>query len=91
MSILIINPNSSKSITDGLRASLDPIKPARVQLDYFTAPSSAPTGISDFVTAVQTAYICFEQLKVDGAFEKHDGILICCCKLSPLAHPLSTS
>ena len=88
MSLLVINPNSTEAITDGLRASLLSIQPANVQLAFFTAPPPAPTGISNFVTAIQTAYICFGALLKDGALDKHDGFLVCCCQ-SHLALPVS--
>ncbi|BGP13114.1 Protein dcg1 [Rhodosporidiobolus nylandii] len=74
-SLLVINPNSTESITDGLRAALDPYCPAGVELFYFTAPSRAPTGISNFVTGIQTAAICFEELESSGALEEYDGFL----------------
>lgn len=83
MSLLIINPNSTEAITDGLRASLLPVQPAGVELRFFTAPPGAPTGISNLVTAVQTAHLCFEALLNQGAFDKYDGFLVCCCKPPP--------
>lgn len=77
--LLVINPNSTESITDGLRDALEPYRPADVHLDYFTGPSHAPTGIRDFRTGVQTAAICFDELEKSGALRRYDGFLVCCC------------
>ncbi|GAA5830592.1 hypothetical protein JCM11251_002525 [Rhodosporidiobolus azoricus] len=84
--LLIINPNSTESITDGLRDALDPYCPPGVELSYFTGPNHAPTGISDFVTGIQTAAICFEELEKEGALGKYDGFLVCCFTDHALQH-----
>ncbi|GAA6005371.1 hypothetical protein JCM10207_002956 [Rhodosporidiobolus poonsookiae] len=84
--LLVINPNSTASITEGIQAALDPYCPAGVEITYFTAPSHAPTGISDFRTGIQTAYICFDELEKTGAFDKYDGFLVCCFTDHALQH-----
>lgn len=78
--LLIINPNSSQSITDGLRECLDPLKQADVELSYFTAPDQAPAAIVDTITANQTATYCYDELVRSGATGQFDGFLVCCCK-----------
>jgi Asp/Glu/hydantoin racemase len=80
MQLLVINPNSSKSITDGLKESLDAITPPETQLLYFTAPAHAPKAISNVITANQTATACYEALVKSGAIQKYDGFLVSCCK-----------
>ncbi|BGO94138.1 hypothetical protein NBRC10512_006960 [Rhodotorula toruloides] len=84
--LLVINPNSTEGITTGLEESLSPLCPPGFKLDFFTAPSHAPTGISDFVTGIQTAAICFEALSTSGAFERYDGFLVCCFTDHALQH-----
>ncbi|GAA5971381.1 hypothetical protein JCM11641_008330 [Rhodosporidiobolus odoratus] len=84
--LLIINPNSTESITDGLRAALDPYCPPGMSLTYFTAPSQAPTGISDFRTGILTAAVCFEELEKSGALVTYDGFLVCCFTDHALQH-----
>ncbi|KAL5529285.1 hypothetical protein ACEPAG_5270 [Sanghuangporus baumii] len=86
--LLIINPNSSKSVTDGLRTSLDPFAPPGTCLSYFTAPSPAPTAISDTITANLTATYCYQDLIDRNAFEQYDGFLVCCFSDHPLTHML---
>lgn len=78
--ILVINPNSSTSITDGLRSSLKAIKPSFVELEFYTAPSHAAKAISDFRTMNSTSTHCYEDLLANGAFRKFDAFLVCCCK-----------
>lgn len=78
--ILIINPNSTKDITDGIAESLDPYCPPNCQLYYFTAPAHAPPSIRDYVTGIQTAAACFDEMINTGAFERFDGFLVCCCE-----------
>ena len=81
-SVLVINPNSSDSITIGMREALKSICPEWLRLDFYTAPSHAPTAIVDFRTMVTTATYCYDDLQEKKAFEEFDGFLVCCCKLS---------
>lgn len=78
--LLVINPNSSQSITAGLRECLEPLKQADVELSYFTAPAQAPIAIVDTITANQTATYCYDELIRSGATGQYDAFLICCCK-----------
>ena len=80
LKLLVINPNSSQSITDGLKESLDPLTPPKTRLSYFTAPSHAPAAISNIITANQTATYCYEELLKTKAIEEFDGFLIRCCE-----------
>jgi allantoin racemase len=84
--LLIINPNSSQSITDALKRSLTSASNS-VSLTFFTGPSDAPRGISDDVTARQSTECAMRVLvghEPDGVgpkLESYDGILVCCCEL----------
>lgn len=79
--ILIINPNSSEVITEGLKASLTkPYIPWEVSFDFYTAPSHAPPAITDTTTAVLTASACWEDIRSRGLIDKYDGFLVCCCE-----------
>ncbi|GAA6008722.1 hypothetical protein JCM11491_003411 [Sporobolomyces phaffii] len=86
MKILIINPNSTKDITDGIADALNPRCPPNATLAYFTAPSHAPTAIRDYVTGIQTASACFDELVKVRAFDEFDGFLVCCFSDHPLQH-----
>ncbi|KAK0435206.1 Asp/Glu/hydantoin racemase [Armillaria borealis] len=85
-SILVINPNSSQLITDGLAETL--VAPPEAKLTFYTAPSHAPPSINDIVTANLTATACFQDILEKQLLEKHDGFLVCCFSDHPLAHML---
>ncbi|KAL5511714.1 DCG1 [Sanghuangporus vaninii] len=86
--LLVINPNSSNSVTEGLLASLNPFAPLETHLSFFTAPSHAPSAISDTTTANLTATYCYQDLIDRDAFEQYDGFLVCCFSDHPLTHML---
>ncbi|ETW79773.1 hypothetical protein HETIRDRAFT_49067 [Heterobasidion irregulare TC 32-1] len=85
-SILVINPNSSESVTSGLRDTLSP--PPDTTLTFYTAPSHAPPSINDLTTANLTATACFEDILAKGLVELYDGFLVCCFSDHPLIHML---
>jgi Asp/Glu/hydantoin racemase len=77
ISLLVINPNSSASMTDGLLQNLVP--PPGVTLAFYTAPASAPPSINDATTGVLSAAACFADIQKEGIIERYDGFLVCCC------------
>lgn len=85
ISLLIINPNSSASVTDGLRQILAP--PPGSTLTFYTAPPSAPPSINDATTGVLSAAACFADINAQDLIAKYDGFLVCCCTSFPLARP----
>jgi Asp/Glu/hydantoin racemase len=97
ISILVINPNSSQVITDGLEKALsgtNNVVPG-VSLSYFTAPSDGPPSINDVVTSVQSAAVSFRGLTTESTgstlLDKHDAFLVCCFSDHPLIHMLRES
>ncbi|PPQ69016.1 hypothetical protein CVT24_000091 [Panaeolus cyanescens] len=84
--ILIINPNSSASVTSGLKDILVP--PPATYLNFYTAPIIAPAQIMDLTTGIQTASICFDDLKKKGLIDQYDAFLVCCFSDHPLTHIL---
>ena len=86
MSILVINPNSTKSFTHGLEVALTAGGvPDGISLTFYTAPPEAPAAISDLRTGIQSAQVCYADLCQSGAIDKHDAFLICCCTFVALA------
>lgn len=79
LTLLIINPNSSRSVTEGLEDVLRP--PPGIKLEYYTAPSSAPDSIMDITTGVLSGATCFEDLRSKGLIDIYDGFLVCCCNV----------
>lgn len=89
-SILVINPNSSESVTDGLRETLT--APPECTLVFYTAPSHAPPSINDVTTAALTASACWEDIRDRGLLDQYDAFLVSCCTfihLSLLPHQTS--
>ncbi|CCH41151.1 Glutamate racemase [Wickerhamomyces ciferrii] len=83
-SFLIINPNSSKSVTDNLKDLL-PIPP-KTKLEFYTGPSTAPPEIDGPETSRQSTEACFPDLRDNHM--KHDGYLVCCYSDHPLIYKL---
>ncbi|KAH9481565.1 hypothetical protein JR316_0006092 [Psilocybe cubensis] len=86
ISLLVINPNSSASVTAGLREVLIP--PPGVHLQFYTGPSNAPPSINDTTTGVLSAAACFADIQDKGLIERYDGFLVCCFSNHPLTHLL---
>jgi Asp/Glu/hydantoin racemase len=100
--ILVVNPNSSTSITDRLSESIEP--PPGVQLAWWTAPSEAPSSIDDEETSDSSTAVCLPRILelcksagnaalAGGGVESErlfDGILIACYSDHPLIALLRT-
>lgn len=89
--LLLVNPNSSRSITAALRTALEPHTPPACELDFFN-PSNGPRGIHDAVTAEESTNACLSEIvgkdaKVD--ISGYDGVLVCCFSEHPLIDRLS--
>ncbi|TFK47607.1 hypothetical protein OE88DRAFT_1714467 [Heliocybe sulcata] len=88
VSILVINPNSSRIITDGLKRNLAPCIPPGTKVTYFTGPSDAPPSINDEHTSQQSEQACLRLLEDSSSFSKFDGFLVCCFSDHPLTYSL---
>ncbi|KAF8962713.1 Asp/Glu/hydantoin racemase [Flammula alnicola] len=86
VSLLVINPNSSQSVSVGLEAVLVP--PPGATLHFYTAPSNAPPSINDATTGVLSAAACFADIQQRRLIDKYDGFLVCCFSDHPLTHML---
>ncbi|WWC70503.1 uncharacterized protein I206_104454 [Kwoniella pini CBS 10737] len=84
-SILVVNPNSSFSITRAIKQSLEPHIPLGVTAEFFN-PSTGPAGISDPATAQSSCEACMEELP--GLVDKYDGVLVACFSDHPLVPTL---
>ncbi|KAJ6262170.1 hypothetical protein Dda_2975 [Drechslerella dactyloides] len=75
-SILVINPNSTASITDGLKRMLEPLVPADV------CPPSAPASINDSESSARSADACLPTLI--SFLPHHAGFVVACYSEHPL-------
>lgn len=85
LGLLIINPNSSKSVTDNLEFILT--APPHTTLTFYTGPPNAPPEIIDYETSLSSANACFPELR-DSYINKYDGFLVCCFSDHPLIYML---
>lgn len=88
--ILVINPNSSSSITAALRGVLQPTCPPDIALTFFN-PSTGPPGIKDPETADQSCSACLDELTGFAAkldLLQYDGAVVACFSTHPLIDAL---
>jgi Asp/Glu/hydantoin racemase len=83
-SILIINPNSSVSITNRLKEILDPAPDFTYK--FFTAPSTAPEEITNKTSEITSASVCLGALV--PLLDQHDAFLIASYSDHPLIYTL---
>ncbi|RDI87961.1 tRNA pseudouridine(32) synthase [Venturia inaequalis] len=85
-SILIINPNSTVSMTNGLKPLVDTLGFTETTHTYFTAPSG-PKSINNEDDAAESAIHCLPALQKDY-LSKYDGFLVACYSQHPLVPKL---
>ncbi|KAJ7139887.1 Asp/Glu/hydantoin racemase [Mycena epipterygia] len=84
--LLVINPNSSQSVTEGLKEALR--APPDTTLAFYTAPADAPPSINDATTGTISAAVCFRDIVAKGWIDTYDGFLVSCFSDHPLIHML---
>ncbi|KAK3636216.1 Protein dcg1 [Elasticomyces elasticus] len=84
-SILIINPNTTVAVTDGLRPVVDKLGFDTTHFEYFTAPSGV-TSINNEEDAAVSAKACLPALR--DKLKDHDAFLVCCYSQHPLVSQL---
>lgn len=86
-SILVINPNSSSSITECIaRSAKSPSTSKEFSISFFQGPATAPTSIDNFTDSVLSAAACWSSLQ--GWIEKADGFVVACYSDHPLVQML---
>lgn len=81
-SILIINPNSSVSVSNNLRLTITP--PPGFSLEFYTAPPNAPKEISGTETLTQSEKAALPDILEKRLLDAHDGFLVACYSDHPL-------
>ncbi|KAK3352155.1 Asp/Glu/hydantoin racemase [Neurospora tetraspora] len=90
--ILILNPNSSKSMTGGMEKSISTLNlPDNIEISYYTAPSDSPASINDGTDVQTSASVVLNDLGSDPQDLKDylDAVLVCCFSVHPLVPRLS--
>lgn len=73
ISILVINPNSSESMTAVLKPLLSDLLHPHLSLDFYTAPASAPPSINDAETSALSTSVTFPSLLPFLRARDHNG------------------
>lgn len=82
LNILLINPNSTPSMTHACLSSLGPTLPPNVTVTGFTAPPAGPTAIESSSDAILSTALCLHALNpISGHY---DGFLVACFSAHPL-------
>ncbi|KAF3763892.1 hypothetical protein M406DRAFT_51047 [Cryphonectria parasitica EP155] len=96
ISILLINPNSTPSMTEACLRSISLTLPPHVTVHGFTAPSTAPSAIEGRTDAVLSAADCFRALhpllspttptnpSTSPSQPRFDAFLVACFSAHPL-------
>ncbi|KAK4553183.1 dal80p-controlled protein [Recurvomyces mirabilis] len=86
-SILIVNPNTTQSMTDALKPIANSLGYGTQKYTFFTAPSGVPSinNTDDGILSTEACYIALLAL-----LDKHDAILIACYSAHPLVPALRT-
>lgn len=86
ISILLINPNSTSSMTNACLRSIADTLPPHVTVHGFTGPETAPSAIEGRADAMLSAADCFRALYpiVNGPSQHFDAFLVACFSAHPL-------
>lgn len=93
--LLVVNPNSSCSMTDAVAASLaasDAFQGFAFEVRYMTGPPGAPRQIDGAETSELSCHECIRELADPGSefyYEQFDGVLVACFSDHPLVAALA--
>lgn len=96
--ILVVNPNSSGSMTQEIRENVisyfikKDIKSTLDNISYYTGSSTSPAQICDIKTSLQSRDACLPELtdpNNENYYDNFDGVLIACFSDHPLVQSLS--
>lgn len=87
--ILVVNPNSSKTMTDSLQETIEKtFSKESFKISYFTGPDASPRQIDGEETSIESMKACLPLIVDDQEsvyyFQNFDGILIACFSDHPL-------
>ncbi|EXJ92278.1 hypothetical protein A1O3_00828 [Capronia epimyces CBS 606.96] len=94
--ILLINPNSTRSITEACLNSIRPVIPMGVEVTGYTAPYPAPTAIESATDAIMSTEAVLRDLAKHAAsngetVQNFDGMIVACFSKHPLIDALRES
>ncbi|KAK8004776.1 Hydantoin racemase [Apiospora arundinis] len=88
--ILVLNPNSSQSMTDGLLPVINSVDLGpTVEVHTFTAPEPSPASINNDEDLGLSTSVAWDYLRLNKP-EQWDGILVACFSVHPLVRNIAT-
>ncbi|CZT14760.1 uncharacterized protein RCC_12243 [Ramularia collo-cygni] len=85
ISILLVNPNATESMTNSCLSTLTPFLPSDVHVTPFTAPAGdAPTAIESTTDSILASAACFRAILPLQKQHSFDAILVACYSDIPL-------
>ncbi|ROT37489.1 hypothetical protein SODALDRAFT_313717 [Sodiomyces alkalinus F11] len=90
ISILVVNPNSSHAMTQGMEDAIKGIPlDESIKVYTYTAPPDSPASINDAEGIQISTDVVLKDLAQSGELEKYDGILVACYSVHPLVGHLA--
>ncbi|KAK1830875.1 protein DCG1 [Podospora conica] len=88
--ILVLNPNSSTSMTHGLEEVIRGMNlPQSAEISFYTAPSDSPASINDGDDVLRSSDVVYKHLTESGTLQQYDAVLVACFSVHPLVRRLS--
>ncbi|KAK0708890.1 Asp/Glu/Hydantoin racemase-domain-containing protein, partial [Apiosordaria backusii] len=85
--ILVLNPNSSASMTHGVEEAIRGMTlPLSTEIYTYTAPPASPASINDGDDVQQSADVVLSNLKDTNIPTEYDAVLVACYSVHPLVH-----
>ncbi|KAK0672385.1 Asp/Glu/Hydantoin racemase-domain-containing protein [Cercophora samala] len=85
--ILVLNPNSSASMTHGVEVAIRGMNlPLSTEIYTYTAPPASPASINDGEDVQQSADVVMRNLQETGILGEYDAVLVACYSVHPLVH-----
>ncbi|KAH8911637.1 hypothetical protein BR93DRAFT_921609 [Coniochaeta sp. PMI_546] len=86
--ILVVNPNSSESMTHGVEEAIKRVKLAdNTEIITYTAPPESPASINTGEDVALSADVVYKSLK--GRLADYDAVLVACYSVHPLVQRLA--
>ncbi|KAK0717408.1 Asp/Glu/hydantoin racemase [Lasiosphaeria miniovina] len=88
--ILVLNPNSSASMTHGVEEALHGIDISEgVEIYTYTAPSESPASINDGDDVINSCNVVYQNVTDSGVLKQYDAVLVACYSVHPLVEALA--
>ncbi|KAI0440425.1 hydantoin racemase [Xylaria telfairii] len=88
--ILLLNPNSSSSMTDGMKTAIESVNlPQSTEIYTYTAPPDSPASINDEADIKQSTDAVLADLETITS-QRYDGIVVACFSVHPLVSELQS-